>query len=90
LDFVIFNQTNEKAVAIEVDGSYHYEQTKLRPNYSKHHIDRIDTLKRAGWNIINTPYYKWYRNGWLCDINHPIFKKEIDRINFELDFYLLT
>jgi len=90
LDFVLFNQTNEKAVAIEVDGSYHYEQNTLRPNYSKHHIDRIETLKRAGWNVINTPYYKWYRNGWLCDINHPIFKKEIDRINFELDYHLLT
>jgi AAA domain/RAP domain len=88
LDFVLFNQTNEKAVAIEVDGSYHYEQNVLKPNYSRDHIDRIETLKRAGWNVINTPYYKWYRNGWLCDINHPIFKKEIDRINFELDYYL--
>lgn len=90
LDFVLFNQTNEQAVAIEVDGSYHYEQNTLKPNYAKHHVDRIETLKRAGWNVINTPYYKWYRNGWLCDINHPIFKKEIDRINFELDYYLLT
>ncbi len=90
LDFVLYNQTNEHAVAIEVDGSYHYEENRLKPNYAKHHIDRIETLKRAGWNVINIPYYKWYRNGWLCDINHPVFKREIDRINFELDYYLLT
>ena len=88
LDFVLFNQTNEKACAIEVDGSYHYKQDGLKKDYTTDHVDRIETLKRAGWNIINTPYYKWYRNGWLCDHNHPVFKLELDRIYFALDYHL--
>ncbi|MBK7042113.1 MAG: hypothetical protein IPH46_17095 [Bacteroidetes bacterium] len=25
----------------------------------------MEILERAGWKIINTPYYKWYKNGWL-------------------------
>lgn len=89
LDFVIFNQTNQKAVAIEVDGSYHYQENGLSKQYSAEHTERIDVLKRAGWSVINTPYYKWYRNGWLCDTNHPTFQKELDRIKDELDYYLL-
>lgn len=89
LDFVVFNKTNQKAVAIEVDGSYHYQENGLSKQYSAEHTERIDILKRAGWNVINTPYYKWYRNGWLCDTNHPTFQKEIDRIIDELDFYVL-
>lgn len=89
LDFVVFNQTNQKAVAVEVDGSYHYQENGLSKQYSEEHTERIDILKRAGWNVINTPYYKWYRNGWLCDTNHPTFQKEIERIIEELDYYLL-
>ncbi len=89
LDFVVFNQTNQKAVAVEVDGSYHYQENGLSKQYSEEHTERIDILKRAGWNVINTPYYKWYRNGWLCDTNHPTFQREIDRIIDELDYYLL-
>jgi superfamily I DNA and/or RNA helicase len=89
LDFVVFNQTNQKAVAVEVDGSFHYQENGLSKQYSEEHTERIDILKRAGWNVINTPYYKWYRNGWLCDTNHPTFQKEIDKIIDELDYYLL-
>ena len=89
LDFVVFNQTNQKAVAVEVDGSYHYQENGMSKQYSIEHTERIDILKRAGWNIINTPYYKWYKNGWLSETNHPIFQKEIGRIIDELDYYLL-
>jgi superfamily I DNA and/or RNA helicase len=89
LDFVVFNETNKKAVAIEVDGSYHYQNNGLDRLYSVEHTERIDILKRAGWNVINTPYYKWYKNGWLSDNDHPIFQKELQRIIVELDFYLL-
>ena len=90
MDFVLFNKDNEKAVAIEVDGSFHYQENGLTQYYSKEHTDRIETLKRAGWKVINTPYYKWYRNGWLCDTDHPTFKRELDRIFFELDYHLFT
>ncbi|MFM2156692.1 MAG: hypothetical protein RL516_1441, partial [Bacteroidota bacterium] len=89
LDFVIYNQTNHRAVAIEVDGSYHYQDNGLSKQYSEEHNERIEILKRAGWNVVNTPYYKWYRSGWLCDISHPTFRGELDRIIDELDYYLL-
>lgn len=88
LDFVVYNQSSDMAVAIEVDGSYHYSDNGITKFYSKEHIERIDILKRAGWTVINTPYYKWYKNGWLCDENHPTFKKELNRIFSELDLYL--
>jgi very-short-patch-repair endonuclease len=88
LDFVLFNEMNEKAVAIEVDGCYHYQDNQNTKGYSIDHTDRMNILKRAGWNVINTPFYKWYENGWLCDSNHHAFKKELNRITSELDKYL--
>jgi hypothetical protein len=82
LDFVLYNPSNRKFVAIEVDGIHHFDVGGRR--YSEAHIERIETLKRAGWKIINTPYYKWYKNGKL-NLNSQEFKREIERIYNELD-----
>ena len=45
-------------------------------SYADWHVERIEKLKRAGWNIINTPYYNWYLDGWL-DQDHPTVKGEL-------------
>jgi hypothetical protein len=86
LDFVLYNPENKKFVAIEVDGIHHFDLDGR--TYSQAHLERIETLKRAGWKIINTPYYKWYKNGWL-DENSKTLKEEIERIYRELDRSLL-
>jgi superfamily I DNA and/or RNA helicase len=84
LDFVLYNRKNKKFIALEVDGPYHYEMAGLQNiNYADWHIERAERLKRAGWKIIHTPYYKWYINGWL-DSSNPIMKEELDRIKREL------
>jgi len=87
LDFVLYNKNNKKFVALEVDGPHHFEGDGLH-NYADWHIERIEKLKRAGWNIINTPYYKWYLKGWL-DQDHPTVKGELERIRKELEHCLL-
>lgn len=89
LDFVLYNEANNKSVAVEVDGSYHFLDNQYGKLYSQEHIERIETLKRAGWKIINTPYYKWYKDGWLCDESNEMFNAELRRIYSELDKYLL-
>jgi Superfamily I DNA and RNA helicases and helicase subunits len=84
LDFVLYNRKNKKFIALEVDGPYHYEMAGLQNiSYADWHIERAERLKRAGWKIIHTPYYKWYINGWL-DSSNPIMKEELDRIKREL------
>lgn len=87
LDFVLYNPKNKRFVSLEVDGIHHFDQDGR--TYSELHKERIETLKRAGWNIINTPYYKWYRGGWL-DEDSKDFKEELERIYKELDKYLLV
>ena len=77
---------NKKFVAIEVDGIHHFDLDGK--TYSQAHLERIETLKRAGWKIINTPYYKWYKNGWL-DEKSRVLKEELERIYGELDRVLL-
>ncbi|HMU44060.1 MAG TPA: AAA domain-containing protein [Ignavibacteriaceae bacterium] len=89
LDFILYNEANKKSVAVEVDGSYHFLDNQYGNLYSQEHIERIETLTRAGWKIINTPYYKWYKDGWLCDENNEIFNAELRRIYSELDKYIL-
>jgi len=89
LDFVLVNKNKKKSVAVEVDGAYHFITKDTVLKYSDEHCERIDILKRAGWNIINTPYYKWYSNGWLCDDSHPKFEEELIRIYASLDKYLI-
>lgn len=86
LDFVIYNEENHQCVAVEVDGVHHFAEDQKC--YSEDHLERIYILKRAGWNIINTPYNKWYLNGWLCTNDHPAFKSELNRIYKELKDYL--
>ncbi|MDP4230417.1 MAG: AAA domain-containing protein [Bacteroidota bacterium] len=87
LDFVIYNSKNKKCCAIEVDGKQHFDDSAK--TYSESHVDRIAVLKRAGWNIIHVPYYKWYLNGWLSDDTNVDFRKVIDDFYSELNTYLL-
>jgi very-short-patch-repair endonuclease len=87
LDFVLYNPKNKKFVAVEVDGIHHFQEDGK--TYSKAHLERIEILTRAGWNIINTPYYKWFNNGWL-DEDSEILKEEINRIYKELDKILFS
>ncbi|MDZ7815376.1 MAG: AAA domain-containing protein [Planctomycetota bacterium] len=77
LDFVVFNKNNKKFVAIEVDGARHFDNDM---EYSQQHLDRMYILKRAGWKIINTPYHRWYNNGWLCDEDDPANAEEQRRL----------
>lgn len=88
LDFVIFNHNTNKSVAIEVDGSHHFILNGLKENYTLEHIERMDILTRAGWNIINTPYHKWYKGGWLSEDSDKNFKTEIYRIFNEINGYI--
>lgn len=85
LDFVFYNPINQASVAIEVDGRYHFD--KGTNEYSNHHKERIDILKKAGWNIINTADYCWYHDGTL-NIDHVKTRKEIERIVSEIKRYL--
>jgi superfamily I DNA and/or RNA helicase len=80
LDFVLFNHDTNKSVAIEVDGSHHFVSNALKENYTLEHVERMDILTRAGWNIINTPYHKWYKDGWLSEERDNDFKIELERI----------
>ena len=45
----------------------------------------MEILTRAGWNIINTPYHKWYKDGWLSEEENYSFKEEIERIYAEIN-----
>ena len=85
LDFVVFNHNTKKSVAIEVDGSHHFTNNGLADNYTIEHIERMEILTRAGWNIINTPYHKWYKDGWLSEQTDRHFKEEINRIYNEIN-----
>jgi hypothetical protein len=87
LDFVLYNKNNKKFVALEVDGPHHFKGDGLS-NYADWHVERVEKLKRAGWNIINTPYYKWYLEGFL-DQEHHFVKSELERIKKELEHHLL-
>ena len=84
----MYNEHSKKSAAVEVDGSYHFNIGGLKQNYTEEHLERMEILQRAGWKIINTPYYKWYKDGWLSETSEPIFKEEIERIYKELDRHL--
>lgn len=85
LDFVMFNHNTKKSVAIEVDGIHHFTNNGIADNYTIEHIERMEILTRAGWNIINTPYHKWYKDGWLSEDENYNFKEEIERIYTEIN-----
>ena len=80
----MFNHNTKKSVAIEVDGVHHFTNNGIADNYTVEHIDRMEILTRAGWNIINTPYHKWYKDGWLSEETNNNFKEEINRIYSEI------
>lgn len=85
LDFVLYNPENNNSVVIEVDGIYHFENYTRK--YSEEHKERIDILTRAGWKIINTPYFLWYKFGSLSTESFQ-FKKEIERIKSQIIYFL--
>jgi very-short-patch-repair endonuclease len=82
LDFVVLNTANGACAAVEVDGRDHF--TEDGRSYSEEHLDRVDTLKRAGWEIVHVPYYRWWNNGWLSDRNDPQFQNTVNQLFAEL------
>jgi very-short-patch-repair endonuclease len=81
LDFVLYNSQTKKCVAVEVDGKQHF--TANGRDYHTEHLERVEILNRAGWRIVHIPYYRWYRNGWICDRNNSDFDKNVVRPMFE-------
>lgn len=79
IDFVILNEINKKFVAIEVDGQFHFKNSNSRV-YSEEHNERMDLLTRAGWKVVNTPYFAWFRDGFI-DENSEDVKNEKQRLN---------
>ncbi len=75
LDFVLYNSQTKKCIAVEVDGKQHY--TANGKDYHEEHLERVEVLKRAGWQIVHIPYHKWYRNGWICDKNNTDFDETV-------------
>ena len=86
IDFVIYNEENKKYVAIEVDGQFHFKNSLSRV-YSEDHNERIELLSRAGWNIINTPYYSWYCDGYI-DENNKYVIEEKQRLEMLINKFL--
>ena len=65
LDFVIYDKISKKAVGIEVDGKHHYLADDS--SYTDEHLERANSLKRAGWIIKYLPYWNWFDDGWIED-----------------------
>ncbi len=86
LDFVLLNSANGKCVAVEVDGRDHFIEDGR--SYSEAHLERVEILRRAGWEILHVPYYRWWRNGWLSDRNDPQFQESVTQLFAELRSYL--
>ena len=82
LDFVLLNTANGACVAVEVDGRDHF--TEDGRSYSEAHLERCEVLRRAGWEIVHVPYYRWWRNGWLSDLDDPQFRRTVDGMSAEL------
>ena len=82
LDFVLLNGGNGTCVAVEVDGRDHF--TADGRAYSEAHLERVDVLRRAGWEIVHVPYYRWWRDGWLNDLDDPQFKQTVAQLFAEL------
>jgi very-short-patch-repair endonuclease len=82
LDFVLLNVANGACVAVEVDGRDHF--TEDGRSYSEAHLERVEVLRRAGWEIVHVPYYRWWRNGWLSDLDDPQFRRTVDGLFAEL------
>ncbi len=65
LDLVIYDKLTKKAVGIEVDGKHHYLADDS--SYTDEHLERANSLKRAGWTIKYLPYWNWFQDGWIED-----------------------
>ena len=63
LDLVVYDRSSKKAVAIEVDGKHHYYADGS--TYTDDHLERANSLKRAGWKIKYLPYWNWFQDGWI-------------------------
>ncbi len=82
LDFVVLNSGNGACVAVEVDGRDHF--TDDGRSYSQAHLERVEILQRAGWEIVHVPYYRWWRHGWLSDRSDPQFESTLTQLFGEL------
>jgi hypothetical protein len=82
LDFVMLNTDNGTSVAVEVDGRQHFGLDGR--SYSEEHLERVEVLRRAGWNIVHVPYYRWWRNGWLGDGADPQFQATVRELFADL------
>jgi hypothetical protein len=69
-------------VAVEVDGRDHF--TEDGRSYSEAHLERVEVLQRAGWEIVHVPYYRWWRHGWLSDRNDPQFEETVKQLFSDL------
>ncbi len=82
LDFVVVNRANGACVAVEVDGRDHF--TEGGRLYSEAHLERVEVLRRAGWEIVHVPYYRWWRGGWLSDVGDPQFHQTVKQLFADL------
>lgn len=86
LDFVLLNGGNGACVAVEVDGRDHF--TEDGRSYSEAHLERVEVLRRAGWEIVHVPYYRWWHNGWLSDRHDAKFQTVVNQLFAELKIAL--
>ncbi len=56
----------------------HFNIGELKQNYTEEHLERMEILQRAGWKIINTPYYKWWKDDWLSEYLNLFSKKKLN------------
>ena len=63
LDLVVYDRATQQAVGIEVDGKHHYFADGS--TYTDDHLERANSLKRAGWKIKYLPYWNWFQDGWI-------------------------
>jgi hypothetical protein len=82
LDFVVLNAVSGVCVAVEVDGRDHFSDDGR--SYSETHLERVEILRRAGWEIVHIPYYRWWKDGWLSDRNEVEFNATVTQLFMEL------
>ena len=88
LDFVLYNKTKKITCAVEVDGIDHFIDDTEK--YTESHLDRMEILRRAKWEVINIKYHNWYSNGWLCEKSNALFTDEINSLFSNLSELLET
>ena len=63
IDFVVYDQLTKRSLAIEVDGKEHFYADGY--THTDRHVERIMTLRRAGWNTHHLDYWNWFEDGWI-------------------------